>query len=190
MSSSCSLLQQRCGISALENNVSSTMTSLGIYPLVCSLRVFIERIFKLLTLICRLMLCCWDLSLFLFSLPNLCEIAGKNLQYLYQFISIKKWHRDVLNMFFFSSGKIQVTARDSVRQLISLFRTLCITFGRPYAEKKVKKQVTALLAPVVYRVLSAIYWISHLSLDDTIGHFRVHVSPPFQSEAKCEVFVM
>ena len=102
------------------------------------------------------MLCCLDLSLFLFSLPNLCEIAGKNLQYLYQFISIKKWHRDVL-IVFFSSGKIQVTMRDSVQQLISLFRTLCITFGRPYAEKKVKKQVTALLAPVVYRVLSAIY---------------------------------
>ena len=45
-------------VSALENNVSSTMTSLGIYPLVSSLRVFIERIFNHLALICRLMLCC------------------------------------------------------------------------------------------------------------------------------------
>ena len=103
------------------------------------------------------MLCCLDLSLFLFSLPNLCEIAGKNLQYLYQFISIKKSHSDVLNVLFLSSGKIQVTMRDSVQQLIALFRTLCITFGRPYAEKKVKKLVTALLAPVVYSVFSAIY---------------------------------
>lgn len=50
-----------------------------------------------------------------------------------------------------------MTMRDSVQQLISLFRNLCITFGRPYAEKKVKKQVTALLAPVVYRVFRAIY---------------------------------
>ena len=66
-------------------------------------------------------------------------------------------YRDVLNVLSFSSGKIQVTMRDSVQQLISLFRTLCVTFGRPYAEKKVKIQVTALLAPVVYRVLSAIY---------------------------------
>jgi len=43
-------------------------------------------------------------------LPNLCEIVGK----------------------------IQVTMTECVQHLISLFRSLCITFGRPYAEKKIK----------------------------------------------------
>ena len=40
---------------------------------------------------------------------------------------------------FVLTGKIHVTMRECVQQLISLFRSLCMTFGRPYAEKKVRK---------------------------------------------------
>jgi len=31
-----------------------------------------------------------------------------------------------------------VSLTDSVQQLISLFRSLCITFGKPYSDKKVR----------------------------------------------------
>ena len=36
------------------------------------------------------------------------------------------------------AGKVDVSLTDSVQQLISLFRSLCITFGKPYSDKKVR----------------------------------------------------
>lgn len=35
-------------------------------------------------------------------------------------------------------GQVQATMRECVHQLIALFRSFCITFGRPYAQKKIK----------------------------------------------------
>ena len=46
--------------------------------------------------------------------------------------------RNVLNAFFVFVGKVDVSLTDSVQQLISLFRSLCITFGKPYSDKKVR----------------------------------------------------
>ena len=36
-------------------------------------------------------------------------------------------------------GKVHVSLTDCVQQLISLFRSLCITLGKPYSDKKVRK---------------------------------------------------
>ena len=41
-------------------------------------------------------------------------------------------------MLFRFIGKVDVSLTDSVQQLISLFRSLCITFGKPYSDKKVR----------------------------------------------------
>ena len=41
-------------------------------------------------------------------------------------------------MLFCFIGKVDVSLTDSVQQLISLFRSLCITFGKPYSDKKVR----------------------------------------------------
>ena len=41
-------------------------------------------------------------------------------------------------MSFVFVGKVDVSLTDSVQQLISLFRSLCITFGKPYSDKKVR----------------------------------------------------
>ena len=39
----------------------------------------------------------------------------------------------------FFLGKVHVSLTDCVQQLISLFRSLCITLGKPYSDKKVRK---------------------------------------------------
>ena len=39
-------------------------------------------------------------------------------------------------------GKVDVSLTDSVQQLISLFRSLCITFGKPYSDKRVRIDIT------------------------------------------------
>ena len=38
-------------------------------------------------------------------------------------------------------GKVHVSLRDCVQQLISLFRSLCVTLGKPYSDKKVRENL-------------------------------------------------
>ncbi len=63
---------------------------------------------------------------------------------------------------FVIAGKVHVSLTDCVQKLISLFRSLCITFGKPYSDKKVRidcrKNSLILQRTAATKQMSERYW--------------------------------